>query len=100
MITALPIYTTHTIEIIHRYEPTALVTLALYNEATELETIPANTHTITNGIMAITFDFTFEENDKYQVKVSDLDGILYRGKLIATSQDPQVFEQSKDLYYE
>ena len=40
-----------------------------------------------------------KHDDKYQLKIDDTNGIIYRGKLIATDQDPQEFKQTNDLYY-
>lgn len=99
MITVLPINATHTFLLIGRHDTSAAIVLTLFNEATTIETIPAATYTIINGIMSITFDFDFVENDKFQVKISDASGIIYRGKLVATSQEPQDFKQTNELYY-
>lgn len=85
--------------LIGRYSTSKAIVLVLYNEATQEQNTPISTYEIINGIMSVTFNFTFAENDKYQVKISDVDGVIYRGKLIATSQDTQEFTQTKDLYY-
>lgn len=99
MIVILPSTTSHSISFIGRYEPTIACTLTLYNEATKVETVVANTFATVNGITTVNFDFTFVESDKYQVKISDSNGVIFRGKLIATAQTPQDFKQTKDLYY-
>jgi len=99
MIQVYPINTEHTLLLIGRYDTSKAIVLVLYNEATQEETTPASTYELLNGIMSVTFDFAFVENDKYQVKISDVDGIIYRGKLIATSQQPQEFKQTNELYY-
>jgi len=99
MIVVLPTDTEHTTTLIPRYTPLEAIVITLYNEATKEESTPLNNYSITNGMMSITFDFDFSENDKYQLKISDTAGIIYRGKLIATSQEPQEFKQAKDLYY-
>ena len=89
----------HSISFIGRYEPTIECVLLLYNEATKIESIIANTFSTTNGITTLIFTHTFLENDKYQIKISDDDGIIYRGKLISSVQVAQDFKQTKDLYY-
>lgn len=89
---------THAISIIPRsyVEP---IVLELYNEVTQIETIVANSITVTDGILLITFDFTFSEGDKYQIKLSKDSEILYRGKLLATSQDPQKYKLTNGIYF-
>ena len=93
-----PNNTTHAISIIPRsyVEP---IVLELYNEVTQVETIVANSITVTDGILLITFDFTFLEGDKYQIKLSKDSEILYRGKLLATSQDPQRYKLTNGVYF-
>lgn len=99
MIVIIPTTTSHSISFIGRYVPTTTCTLLLYNEATKVETNVLNTFATVNGITTVNFTFTFAESDKYQVKVSDSSGVIFRGKLIATAQNPQNFKQTKDLYY-
>lgn len=90
--------TNHTIELIPR-EYKEDVVLDLYNEATKEETTVVNVSSVLDGIFSINFDFSFSENDKYQIKVSKDSEVLYRGKLIATSQLPQDYKLTKDLYF-
>ena len=99
MIQVLPTDTEHYISFIGRFEPTISCILSLYNEATKIETNVLNTFTTVNGVTTMVFSFDFLENDKYQIKVSDDDGVIFRGKIIATIQDAQDFKQTKDLYY-
>jgi hypothetical protein len=99
MIQVLTTKSEHSITFIGRYVPTIECFLSLYNEVTKVETNVLNTFSTINGITTVTFTFTFLENDKYQIKISDDDGIIYRGKIIATVQTAQEFKQTKDLYY-
>lgn len=93
-----PNNTTHVIRLIPRayIEP---IVLELYNETTQIETIVPNSIVVTDGIISITFDFTFSEGDKYQIKLSNGTEILYRGKLFATTQQPQQYKITEGLYY-
>lgn len=93
-----PNNTNHTIELIPRsYQEN--VVLDLYNEATKVETTVANVSLTLDGVFSVNFDFNFSENDKYQIKISKDSEILYRGKLIATTQPAQKYKLTKDLYY-
>jgi len=65
MIQVYPINTEHTLLLIGRYDTFKDIVLVLYNEATQEETTPASTYGFLNGIMSVTFDFSFVENDKY-----------------------------------
>ena len=90
--------TNHTIELIPRSYQEDVV-LDLYNEATRAEATVPNVSSTLDGRFSVKFDFTFAENDKYQIKISKNSEILYRGKLIATSQQPQEYKLTKNLYF-
>jgi len=91
--------TTHLIAIIPRYYVDGEIDLFLYNELTQVETTLTPIYVTQNGIMTLTFDFNFSENDKYQVKITDANGIIYRDKIFATSQITQDFKATNDLYF-
>lgn len=99
MIQVLPTDTEHSISFIARYKPTIDLDVALYNEASQIETIVESTFSTVDGLTTVSFDFNFAENDKYQLKISDVDGVMFRGKIVATVQTAQDFKQTKDLYY-
>lgn len=95
----LPIDTTHLIALIPRYYTSDALVLELYNEVKQTKEIVPCIYIIQNGLMTITFDYNFIENDKFTIKISDSSGVIYRDKLIATSQTTQDFKSTKDLYY-
>lgn len=95
----LPIDTTHLIALIPRYYTSDALVLELYNELKQTKEIVPCIYIIQNGLMTITFDYNFIENDKFTIKISDSNGVIYRDKLIATSQNTQDFKSTKDLYY-
>ena len=95
----LPSDETHTILIIPRYYPASSVVLSLFNEAKQTDFTVSNIYALTNGKMNVTFDFEFLENDKFKVKITDSEGVVYRGKLIATSQEPEQYKLTNNLYY-
>ena len=83
------------------------INLFLYNEATENEDEIAltylagfNTYHFVEGYLHILFNFSFEENQRFSVKITDSKGfILYRGKLIATTEETQNFLADNNEYY-
>ena len=90
--------TTHNITLIPRTETVNALTLVLYNEATKVSTTVANTHVLRDGNLIITFDFTFANKDKYQIKISDGSEVIYRGKILATTQIPQDYKLTDGRY--
>jgi hypothetical protein len=97
MIVVNPENTDHSFNIIPRYYPTGEFTFKLYNEVTKLTETIDHTFTVTDGIMNINFEMDFTENQKFQVKLEGNE-IIFRGKMISTSQEPQDYKQSNNLY--
>tara|TARA_R110002074_G_scaffold80404_3_gene180821 strand:- start:407 stop:709 length:303 start_codon:yes stop_codon:yes gene_type:complete len=93
-----PSNTIHTLNVVPRFYPSTNIVVELYNEATNVTTSPSNTYTITNGKVNITFTFTFLENDRHQLKVTEGTDVVYRGKTLTTSQEPQDFKLTNGLY--
>ncbi len=93
-----PADTTHAVTLIPRFYPDTAITLELKNETTDEVTTVANTYAISNGFFTITFDYTFVNKDRYQVKLLEGTDVAYRGKIIATDQEPQDYKQTDGLY--
>ena len=93
-----PSNSTHTLSVVPRFYPTTSLVVALYNEATNVTATPSATYVITNGKLDITFTFTFAENDRHQLKVTEGTQVVYRGKTLTTSQEPQDFKLTNGLY--
>jgi len=89
--------TVHTFDIIPRYYPKAIV-LELYNEVTQVSEIVNQLFVVNDGIMTVSFSYTFTEQAKYQIKLTDNNVVVFRGKLIETSQIPQDYKQTNNLY--
>ena len=89
---------THNIDLIPREYPTGAVVLELKNEVDSVVTTVANTYVVIDGILTITFAFTFSENDKYQFKITEATTVICRDKLIATIQTPQEYKLTNGLY--
>ena len=88
----------HSIKLIPRFYEITAITFDLYNEATQENTTVTNVFNVVAGILTLDFDFTFLEDDKYQIKLSENDVVIYRDKLHATSQEPQDYKLTKGLY--
>jgi hypothetical protein len=81
----------HVIAVIPRYYDFGETVLTLSNSIDDDE-IVTHTTSVTNGILSISFDFTFVERDKYDVKLTEGTEVVYRGKLFATEQEAQDFD--------
>lgn len=79
-----PLETSHLLSFIPRLYPIIDIIFELYNEDTKEILTPANTYYISNGYLFISFDYTFTNKDRYQIKVYTVDDIIYRGKLFIT----------------
>lgn len=103
-----PTDTTHNIKLIPRfYEIGANLTMNLYDESARVnQDVNITTFTVVDRFVNVTFtdtefdDLDFYENGKYQIRITDVDSseILYRGKMIATTQIPQDYKLSNNLY--
>lgn len=93
-----PSNSTHTLNEVPRYYPSTALVVSLYNEATNVTSTPSATYNITNGLLNITFTFTFVDKDRHQIKVTEGTEVVFLGKLITTSQDPQEYKQTDGLY--
>lgn len=93
-----PSLTTHDVTFIPRFYPDNVIVVELKNEVDSVLSTPTNTYFVKDGKLTVRFDYTFAENDKFQIKVSEGDGIVYRGKIFATSQSTQAFKLTDGLY--
>jgi len=91
--------TEHIITLIPRYYPKENINLSLFNEATKVIENVDNTHTVTDGVLFLSFEYTFTENQKFQIKLNQDNEIVFRGKLIATSQTPQDYKLTNNVYF-
>lgn len=88
----------HTSKIYPRFEPSQSVIYEIYNETTREATEIPNTYTFSDGIMSISYTYTFNEGAKFQVKVTQGERVIFRGKLIAISQDTQDYNPIDGIY--
>jgi hypothetical protein len=97
MIVVNPENENHSFDIIPRYYPESF-SFDLYNEVTKITETITHTFTVADGIMQINFEMEFSEQQKFQIKLYDEEGVVFRGKLISTSQTPQDYKQTNNLY--
>lgn len=92
--------TTHVISIVPRYNlGEGVATLNLYNEVTQLDEDIEFSYSGVDGKYLIEFHFTFSEGDRYQIRITENLGVAYRGKIFATTQEPQQYNPTANAYY-
>ena len=97
---------THIIKLIARDSDISYtLDFELYDESTRTtEEIASNNFSIIDGVFIWEFDnvdyslITFTEQSTYQLKITDSGEVLYRGKVLATSQVTQDFKLTNGLY--
>jgi len=99
MIVINPEATEHTITVIPRYYPTDAVTVSVYNEATQQTISLDNTYEIVDGQMFVSFEFEVSENVNYQIAILEDSEVVYRDKIFTTSQVPQEYKLTNNVYY-
>jgi hypothetical protein len=99
MIVVQPTILVHEIRIVPRLYPFGDLLLSLYNEATKVTESLDNNYIVQDGYLYVSFEKVFNKSDKYKITIKEANEVIYRGKIKATSQEPQEYQQTKDKYY-
>lgn len=94
-----PSETEHSIKLIPRYTPSEALTFITYNEATQESSTIANTYVLSNGFLTLSFTLSISDGDKLQFEIQEGESVVYRGKIFATSQEPQDYKLTNGLFY-
>lgn len=73
--------TSHTLEFIPRFYPDDITIFELKDEVTKEIIELTHTYANFNGILYVYFDYTFTNKQKFQIKITQVNDIVYRGKL-------------------
>lgn len=84
--------------LIPRFDSSNALTLYLYNETSQVKSTVENTYVVTDGNLTMNYSFTFADNSKYKIEIKDGANVIYRGKLIATTQTPQDYKLTDGEY--
>lgn len=92
--------TNHEISIVPRYDlGEGVAVLNLYNEVTQVSEDLEFNYSGIYGVWKVYFTYTFNEGDRYQIRITENLGVAYRGKLFATTQQTQEYNPSANTYY-
>ena len=90
--------TSHSIRFIPRIYSLDGTTLQLTNEANKEVTDITHTIVGTESILTLLFDYDFTEGDRFQIKLYNDNYDLYRGRILATNQEVQEYDTTKEYY--
>jgi hypothetical protein len=93
-----PENTNHSFIFVPRFYGSETLSLFLLDETTGITEEITNTFFLDYGFISIYFSKTFVENEKREITIKDGDQVVYRGSLIATSQNPQQYKLTAGLY--
>lgn len=96
-----PNLTTHTIKLVPRFSTSNVLTLTVTDSTLGTSTDLTTTYTTGGDYkLALTFDYTFTAESSYQLKLTDsvTNEIVYRGLVLATTQNSQTYKLTENLY--
>tara|TARA_R110000803_G_scaffold37563_1_gene80937 strand:+ start:12768 stop:13076 length:309 start_codon:yes stop_codon:yes gene_type:complete len=101
MIVVNPNELSHTIKIIPRYESDNSLNLSIKDNFRDITTDMTPTYSYFEGVLSLTFDYTFSDEGRYQVSLTDTvsNEVVYRGAFISTTQDTQDYKLTEDKFY-
>jgi len=96
----------HTIILIPRFYPTSTINVNVYKEGSNTvynKNLSPENYIINNGYLSfILNESNFIEllcnNCKYEIKITENDNVVYRGKAISTNQNTEDYKLTKDVY--
>ena len=89
----------YALTIVPRYYPTGVLSLNIKDTTTGLNSSQEVSYSILNGALSLMFKLTTTNETRYQLTLSEGTEIVYRGIAIATTQDTQEYQLTKDKYY-
>ena len=96
-----PNLTNHTIKLVPRFSTSNVLTLTVTDSTLGITTDLTTTYTTGGDYkLALTFDYTFTAESSYQLKLTDdvTNEIVYRGLVLATTQNSQTYKLTDNLY--
>jgi hypothetical protein len=96
-----PNLTTHTIKLVPRFSTSNVLTLTVTDSTLGTSTDLTTTYTTGGDYkLALTFDYTFTAESSYQLKLTDsvTNEIVYRGLVLATTQNSQTYKLTDNRY--
>ena len=94
----LPTNTTHTIVLEPRFYPSDVLLLEIVKEGYNTTETVTPTYSVLNGVMSLVFDLEGVEQDRFSIKLTEINNVVYRVKLFFTSKEIEDFKLTKDTY--
>ena len=100
-----PNLTTHTIKLVPRFSTSNVLTLTVTDSTLGTSTDLTTTYTTGGDYkLALTFEYTFRDENSYQLTLKEvgvfppINEIVYRGLVLATTQNSQSYKLTDNLY--
>ncbi len=96
-----PNLTTHTIKLVPRFSTSNILTLTVTDSTLGTSTDLTTTYTTGGDYkLALVFSYTFTAESSYQLRLTDsvTSEIVYRGLVLATTQNSQSYKLTDNLY--
>jgi hypothetical protein len=84
--------TNHSLSFVPRFMPSVNLFFELKNEVTKIVSIVPILFVYENGICTVNFDFIFIDKSNFQIKFTQDNEVIYRGKLFITNKNLQDYE--------
>ena len=96
-----PSDTDHTLKVVPRFYPCNHIKVIIKDTTTGIELTEPSKYRKIGNKLSFDFSLTCIEETRYQITLSDNDTneVIYRGIMIATNQDTQEYQLTKDKFY-
>ena len=81
-----PNNTNHNLTLIPRFTPDVNMVFELKNETTKVKEILNFLYIFDNAILTINFNYIFVNKSNFQIKITQNNDVIFRGKLFITDQ--------------
>jgi hypothetical protein len=94
----MPKNESHTIKLHPRFYPSGVLNCKFSKDGAHTFTDLIPTYSVLNGVMNLAFELKGAEGDKYTLKLTENEKIVYRCRLFFTSQKPQDYKTTNQKY--
>lgn len=98
MVVVNPNNETHNIRLVGRYDPINSLVINLYDEDLRSSTDIQCNYDVIDGYLLVNFNYTFNDNQKAKITILEGNAVVFRGKLIAITQDAQNYDPTDGIY--
>ena len=91
--------TSHLLKVTPRLFPCTDIEIYITNSFRGTTDVVSPTYWEDNNLLNISFDYTFADENNYQIKVIDENSeVVFRGEILSTTQDTQTYSLTNNRY--